>query len=132
MKPQVITTILLLTLTSLLLFCLTYYEKIKCTAIYWLIPIWMLLLIILFRIWELNKGKVLLIIHILVLLSGVFSFLSYQLFKKLSDVTPLSSSNFTSVSNLMFNSENALYLMIYGGFILLVFDTFYYSKYLKI
>lgn len=131
MKSQILTAILCVALTSFLLFSLTYSEKIKCTAIYWLIPIWLILLVIAFRMWDLNKGKIVLFFHLLVLLSGLFSFLSYQLFKKLSDITPLSNSNFTNVSNLMFNSENALYLMIYGGFILLVFDTFYYLRYLK-
>ena len=131
MKFQSLISVLLIALSSLLLFLLTYFEKISANSIYWLLPIWLILLFVVFKMWKINKGKIILTIHFIVLLSGLFSFIAYQLFTKLSDITPLSSSNFTNVSNLMFNSENALYLMIYGGFLLLIFDTIYFLRYLK-
>lgn len=131
MKFQAFTAILLIVLSSSLLFLLVYFEKIKANSVYWLIPIWGIILFFVFRLWEMNKVKFVLLLHIIVLLFGAFSFLTYQIFKKLSSITPLSSSNFTNVSNLIFNSENALYLMIYGGFFLLLFDSIYFLKYLK-
>ena len=131
MKSQSFISVLLIALSSLVIFLLTYFEKIRANSIYLLLPIWLILLFVVFRMWKINKGKIILTIHFIVLLSGFFSFITYQLFKKLSDITPLESSNFTNVSNLMFNSENALYLMIYGGFLLLIFDTIYFLRNLK-
>ncbi len=128
MKYQALIFILV---SSLLLFSLTYSEKLKAIRIYWLIPVWLISLFFIFRMWEINRGKIILALHAIVLLSGLFSFVLYQLFKKLNDVTPLSSPNFTNVSNLMFNSENALYFMIYGGVLLLILDSVYFLKYLK-
>jgi hypothetical protein len=131
MKSQALKFIFLIILSSLLMFILTYSEIWKANSIYWLIPFWLISLFFVFRLWEINFGKLILALHVLVLLSGLFSFISYQLFKKLSDVTPFSSSNFTNVSNLMFNSENALYLLIYGGVFLLLLDSIYFLRYLK-
>lgn len=131
MKYQALKFILFILVSSLLLFSLTYSEKIKANSIYWLIPVWLISLFFIFRMWEINRGKIILALHAIVLLSGLFSFVLYQLFKKLSDFTPLSSPNFTNVSNLMFNSENALYFMIYGGVLLLILDSVYFLKYLK-
>lgn len=131
MKYRIIITITLIVFFSIVVFLLTYHEKINCTYIYCLIPMWLLIIFFSFKVWHISTGKIFLILHLIILLSGLFSFLSYQIFKKLSDVTPISSPNFTDVSNLMFNSENALYFMIYGGFCLLIIDTVYYLKFLK-
>lgn len=128
MRAQLIIAIILIVLSSLVVFGLAYYQKTEAGSIYWLIPFWIIILFVSLRMWSLRRAKIIFLLHALVFLSGFFSFFSYQLFKKLSDLTPLSSSKFTAISNLMFNSETALYIMIYGGVILLFLDLFYFSR----
>jgi hypothetical protein len=107
---------------------LVYYDEIPIKYIYWLPYIWLVIIIICFRLWEISKSKIFLISHILVLMAGLFSFLTYQIFKQLDPRVSLSEDKFDDVSSLMFNSENALYLMLYGGFILLIADLVYFYR----
>lgn len=132
MNSKSISTILLLVFSSALIFIVVYFEMATIATIYWLIPAWGIILLLGFKLWDISKRKIIVLIHTMVLLCGTFSFLTYQLYKKLISTTPIQSPNFTSVSNLLFNSENALYLMIYSGFLILLFDTIYIIKHRKI
>ncbi len=131
MKINIIIFIALVSILSILIFFLVYYEYWQIKYLYFLPYVWLLIAFISFRLWVFNKIKLFIILHSTILLAGVFSFLTYQIFKKFSDATPISSNNFTNVSNLMFNSENALYIMIYGGVILLIVDFIYFLFVLK-
>jgi hypothetical protein len=125
LKNQGIIVALLIILSSLTLFECVSLGRVSINRIYWLGPIWGLIVIFGLRVWNISRVKIVLILHLVVLLAGLYSFLTYELFKKLDGETPLSSSNFTGVSNLMFESENALYLMAYGGTILLICDAIF-------
>ncbi len=84
-----------------------------------------------FNLWEITKLKIFLLLHLGVFSSGVFSVMTYQLFKKLAKTTPFSSPDSSNVSELLFKSENAMYLTVYGVFLLLIVDLIYYIKYLE-
>ena len=118
-------------ISSILMYSLIVPGKISIKYIYWLPFIWLGIAIVIFKVWKIGVIKYLLLFHILILLSGLFSFLTYQVFKKLSSVTSITSKDFTKVSNLMFNSENALYLMIYAGMMALIFDLIYFFRVYK-
>lgn len=131
MKNRSILTIFLLAFSSTVFYFVIYFRIAQVAMIYWLMPIWGVILFIRFNLLKLNKSKLIVLFHVIVLLCGVFSFVTYQLFKKLISITPIQSPNFTNVNSLIFNSENALYLMIYGGFLILIFDSIYFLSRLK-
>jgi len=128
MKNRLLCAVVLISLFSIAIYYLISNEKIEIKFFYWLPYVWLIIILICFNFWKFNKAKLFLILHSFILMCGIFSFLAYQIFKKLSNITLLSSNNFTDVSNLMFNSENALYIMVYSGIILLIIDLIYFYK----
>ncbi len=105
---------------------LVYNQEIAIKYIYWLPYIWMCIIFFGLKYWQISTAKIFLILHLLVFLAGIFSFVTYEIFKHLDNITGFTSDNYTNVSNLMFNSENALYLMIYSAFLTFIADMVYF------
>jgi hypothetical protein len=131
MKQQAFKLTSMILFPSIVCFSLIYNQLVGTMYVYWLIPIWLLTLFSLFKVSELTPRKILLMLHVVVLLCGLFSFITYQLFLRLSDLTRFTSPDFTNVSNLMFHSETALYLTIYAGLPLFVADSFCVVRYIR-
>lgn len=95
---------------------------------YWLPIIWLLILFPIMKLWSIEKVKLLIFAHVVVVFSGIFSFFLYHLYLNLKSSVSFKSDEYTSLNNLMFNSEKALYVMIYLGIIVFFVDLLYFVK----
>lgn len=68
------------------------------------------------------------ILHLFVLLAGAYSFYLYQLYLALKNIIKFKNDNFIALNNLMFNSENSLYVMIYLGTLVFMLDFIYFVR----
>jgi hypothetical protein len=102
--------------------------------IYYLPLIWLFIYSLTVKIWQPNRIKYLIAIHILILFIGLFSFILYQLYLKLekywavNDYSQLSKS----IGDLMFRSADCLYVMVYLLVVVFFIDLIYFiNRYRK-
>jgi len=112
-----------------LIYFLIYKEILNIDYIYWVPYLWILLYLLCTKAWIINKVKILIAAHFLVLFMGLFSLLLYQLFLQMGP--KFSFDDFeksTQVRNLGFKSETFLYLMFYLGVLVFFIDLVYFIK----
>jgi hypothetical protein len=125
MKSHLILAFLLLAI-AILFFTGVNYNLLNVPSIYLLPIIQLIVYFIWIKIWKVNRNKLLIMLHFLVVFSGLFSYVLYRLFiNKDQKVGINNHKEFTQVSNLMFNSENVLYFMIYLGIFTFLIDFIY-------
>lgn len=96
--------------------------------IYLLPIVWIIFYLIWVKIWKFSKIKLLIMFHFTVLFIELYSFILYRLFLKMEPKISFNSDNYDQLNNLMFRSADALYVGIYLGVIVFLFDLIYLIK----
>jgi hypothetical protein len=116
---------LILILIGLIYFYVIKYLKINFELIYSLPFVWVIIYVTAFKLWNFDKKSILIFFHYFVIFSAIYSFILYFIYKKCEFSISLNDHDaYKGLGNLMFKSENYLYLALYFGIALLCIDLF--------
>lgn len=113
---------------NIIFFLGLHYKLIYFKAGYYFPLFWLLFIVFYLKAWIIKFEKILLILHLLVLFTGIYSSMLYYLFLEWESTRAFNDSNFTDISNLMFHSEDALYIAVYLVFITFTIDVIYFAR----
>jgi hypothetical protein len=106
-------------------------DKFDLDTIYLLPYCWIIIALPCLKLWQIKKMKTLVLLHLLALYTFAFSYILYFTYLELMPKTSFKTEMFTEVNNLMFASENKLYVAFYLGVAAIIIDIIYYTNKLK-
>jgi hypothetical protein len=109
---------------TIVFYLLVYHKIFGIETIYLLPIVWLITIVFILKLWILERTKLLIALHFIVISLGGFSFICYQLYLDLKHSVSINTEVFSELNSLMFNSENAVFLMVYLGVLVFFFDLF--------